>query len=88
MTSSRAGASVVPVLLVSSVTDARQVTGASRTVEPASATDTLMNVTSGLGSALTVGTTLGETCVTGESIYYAPMPLAAVMMQQCGFFVQ
>lgn len=58
-------ASAARVRLVSSVTGARQDTGASPVAGPASVTDMLRSVTRGLEPVLTAGTTLQETSVTG-----------------------
>lgn len=66
MTSSLVSASAVQERLVSDVTDARRVTGAFPTADPASVTDTPMSVTRGLEPASAAGTTPEETSVRGD----------------------
>lgn len=66
MTSSLVSASAVRERLAHAATDARQVTGASQTADPASAMDMLMAATRGLEPASIAGTTLEETSATGD----------------------
>lgn len=85
MTSSPVSASAVRERLVSTVTDARRVTGASPAADPASVTDTLTNATRGPEPALAAGTTPEETSVTGVPMvtmvtqFWAKLPVVSAV---------
>lgn len=85
MTSSLVSASAVPEPLVSVVTDARRVTGASPAADPANVTDTPTCVIRGLEPASAAGTTQEEISVTGVPMvtmviqFWAKHPVVSVV---------